>query len=202
MENPPDYPYPVDSNDHCESPIEAYNDISAILERFASEAYKTKESLRIYDPYFCEGSVIERLNNLGFMTVYNVKEDFYEKISTNTIPEYDVLVTNPPYSEDHMEKLINFCFQSNKPWFLLLPNYVYTKIYFSAALGNGSYLASQVFYVTPLSRYLYSTPKVSQYCILKSLYLIDCWYCIYRDVAKLKAASLHPHFLHFGTAIS
>jgi hypothetical protein len=156
-----EYPYEVEGDDHCESPLEAYQDIAPILERLAHECYKTKESLRIYDPYYCEGSVIERLNNLGFMSVHNKKEDFYKRLAANDLPEYDVLVTNPPYSEDHMEKLTNFVYHSNKPWFLLVPNYVYCKPYYEAHLKGRQYCCELTFYVTPEKRYQYSTPKVS-----------------------------------------
>jgi hypothetical protein len=154
-----EYPYEVDGDDHCESPIEAYRDIAPILERFAVERYKSKESLRIYDPYYCEGSVKERLNSLGFLSVYNVKEDFYKRMAANDLPEYDVLVTNPPYSEDHMDKLIRFVFSTNKPWFLLLPNYVYCKPYYEAQIHGTKYCSPLTFYVTAEKRYLYTTPK-------------------------------------------
>ena len=45
-------------------------------------------------PYYCAGSVIDRLGALGFGDVRNDNADFYTRIA----PEYDVLVTNPPFS--------------------------------------------------------------------------------------------------------
>ena len=33
-----------------------------------------------------------------FKTVYNTCECFYNKIYEKTVPEHDVIVTNPPYS--------------------------------------------------------------------------------------------------------
>ena len=148
-----EYPYPVCDDDHCESPEVAYKDIAPFLKRLAKSLNKKDADLLIYDPYFCEGSVVERLRIFGFSKVYNRKEDFY---SSDTLkPDYDVLVTNPPYSGDHVEKLIEFCLVRNKPFFLLLPNYVYMKPYYSkltAPLQN-------MFYVSPVNRYLYTTPK-------------------------------------------
>jgi hypothetical protein len=102
--------------------------------------------------------------------VYNEKQDFYECIRTSTVPPYDVLVTNPPYSADHMQRLLAFCVTTSKPWFLLVPNYVYTKDYYAPALApssssnsnskSASGRLSMPFYVTPAGRrYLYSTPK-------------------------------------------
>ena len=180
------YPYPVVPDDHCESPMEAYQDISSFLLAICKNLSKTPETLRIFDPYFCEGRMKERLNSLGFKTVYNEKKDFYESIRSNTLPEFDVLITNPPYSGDHMERLLRFCTgdQCNKPWFLLLPNYVYTKDYYANIFGGESVKKStgkphhghsapshqqqqtegavrKPFYVTPAGtrRYLYTTPK-------------------------------------------
>jgi hypothetical protein len=92
------YPYDVDDDDHCESPVEAYADLAPLLTKVALEMGKTPATLRIYDPFFCEGAVVSRLASLGFSTVYNKPEDFYAKVDSNTIPEYDCLVTNPPYS--------------------------------------------------------------------------------------------------------
>jgi len=74
--------------------------------------------------------MIERLHTLGYMNVYNKKENFYDMIHRNQVPSYDVLITNPPYSMDHMEQLLCFVTKSSKPWFLLLPNYVYCKDYY------------------------------------------------------------------------
>lgn len=150
-----EYPYSVTDDDHCETPVEAYIDISFLLRRVAESVGKSNESLKIFDPYHCEGSVIARLGSIGFKNVHNEKEDFYASILNEEIPEYDVLVTNPPYSGDHMRKLLKFCAESKKPWLLLLPNYVYTKEYFIPSL-----LGQKPFYVAPKKRYLYSTPKV------------------------------------------
>lgn len=149
-----DYPYFVDDSDHCESPLEAYSDISLFLNKIALSIKKTNDDVRIYDPYYCEGKMKENLNSLGFNTVHNEKEDFYENILNEDIPEYDVLVTNPPYSLDHMKKLMKFVSDSKKPWLLLLPNYVYLKDYYLPAL-NGQ----KVFYIAPKKRYMYTTPK-------------------------------------------
>lgn len=46
--------------------------------------------------------MVENLKSLGFNHIYNKKEDFYKVIENNKIPEYDILITNPPYSEDHV----------------------------------------------------------------------------------------------------
>ena len=130
---------------------------------------------------------MNRLNSLGFMNVINENKDFYERIRNNELPEFDVLVTNPPYSATHMEKLIDFCCKLSKPWFLLLPNYVYTKPYYNKflevistkpttsipsdisneksqmikfyALGEINYKCHPFYIIPNQNRYLYTTPK-------------------------------------------
>lgn len=162
------YPYQIHDDDHCETPRQAYEDISPLLQAVATAMGKSRATLRIYDPYFCEGSVVANLTSLGFADVYNKLEDFYEKIASNSVPDYDVLVTNPPYSGDNMARLVSFCVRSQKPWFLLLPNYVYMKDYYlrlfplsgSGAAESGSGTSSSgPFYVAPKQRYQYLTPK-------------------------------------------
>jgi hypothetical protein len=106
--------------------------------------HSSSSDLRIYDPYYCNGAVQKNLASLGFPNVYNRKEDCYRiwKVglveSTSTMPAtgsdvnyppFDILVTNPPYSADHMEKLMLHLTSTNskfgsRPWFLLMPNWV------------------------------------------------------------------------------
>lgn len=150
------YPYDVQSDDHCETPIEAYEDICCFLNYIAEKLQKPHQNLLIYDPFYCEGSMVERMATLGYSNVYNRKEDFYQIQANGTVPDYDILLTNPPYSQDHMERLLQFCTQSRKPFALLVPNYVYTKDYFQRISGT-----SQIFFVVPSQgrRYLYTTPK-------------------------------------------
>ena len=185
MKDEIEYPYPVEESDHCETPAEAYKDIAEFLTFYATRLGKEPSELSIYDPYFCEGSMKARLAESGFPKVYNKCEDFYEKIRTETVPEYDgmnqcafpccrlsvdhvlllcpcsktVLVTNPPYSLEHVPKLLEFCGASNKPFFLLMPNWVYNKDYYWSALSSKATKPIQPFYICPAVRYQYSTPK-------------------------------------------
>ena len=72
---------------------------------------------------------------LGFHTVYNECEDFYSLIRDGRIPQHDVLVTGPPYSEFHMQRLLRFCSNHDKPYFLLMPDSVCMKEYFLPSLN-------------------------------------------------------------------
>jgi hypothetical protein len=152
------YPYEVDSADHCETPTCAYEDICPILDAIAKKLNKTRETLYIYDPYYCEGSMRERLQSLGYKNIYNKKEDFYNIIENKQCPNYDVLVTNPPYSEPHVPRLLEYVATSNKPFLLLMPNYFYMKDYYYPCLQPGV-TRENLFYISPEVRYAYHTPK-------------------------------------------
>jgi hypothetical protein len=134
-------------------------------------AGKAPAELRIYDPYFCAGGTVRNLAALGFTHVINRNEDFYLAIEegalslslslgwgilnplrtmpvltgwphAGTVPEHDVVVTNPPYSEDHVARALTFCAANlathGRPWLMLLPNYVYAKDYYRPALREGA----------------------------------------------------------------
>ena len=75
----------------------------AVLAPAAASASGVNPShlLKIYDPYFCTGRVKENLASLGFSSVRNVCEDFYEAADQGSIPDFDVLVTNPPVGGNH-----------------------------------------------------------------------------------------------------
>ena len=87
------FPFEVDDLDRA--PYEAYKDINIFLELYAKLIGKTKATLSIYDPYFCDGSIKKHFASLGYHNVYNVKEDFYKRIKNNSTPSFDVLITNP-----------------------------------------------------------------------------------------------------------
>lgn len=156
----PAYAFEVDETDHCETPLEAYRDLLVVLDKIAASVGKTRGTLLIYDPYFCNGGVERKLKSLGFSNVINRNRDFYQDIANKSTPSYDVLITNPPYSGIHMEKLLSFCIQrdgpARKPFILLLPHYVYTKEYYSRALGSSS---SDLYFLIPETRYSYVPPK-------------------------------------------
>ena len=63
--------------DHFETPLIAYKDIVDALDIVAKTLKKDRANLRIYDPFYCRGSVKKYLYQLGFTNVYNKNEDFY-----------------------------------------------------------------------------------------------------------------------------
>ncbi len=72
MKTNEDFPFAVDPNDHCESPLNAYEDIRPILDILVQLlGRKTNDQLSIYDPYYCNGLTLKHLKDLGYSNVYN-----------------------------------------------------------------------------------------------------------------------------------
>ena len=154
------HPFKVEKDDHCESPLEAYRDVAPLLRMLAHNLGKTPETLSIYDPYYCAGAMVRHLDSLGFKTVHNKCEDFYSKIAAGTIPQHDVVVTNPPYSGKHVEKLLRFARKNGKPFLLLMPNYFVAKEYYTEELGDApADVHGTMLYLHPWKRYNYWTPR-------------------------------------------
>merc|ERR1719384_564412 len=70
------------------------------------------------------------LYECGFKNVYNECEDFYAVMEADNLPDHDVVVTNPPYSEaakggpNHIERLLKWCTRRSVPYLLNMPEYV------------------------------------------------------------------------------
>eukprot|EP00978_Attheya_sp_CCMP212_P004993 scaffold11004_cov38-Attheya_sp.AAC.2 len=145
-------PFQADPDDHCETSPLAYTHIVPLLNWIAQRLGKKPRDLEIYDPYYCAGGMVRHLNKLGFHRVYNKREDFYQVISQGQVPSHDVVVSNPPYSGDHFDKLLNFLSVSNKPALLLLPEH------FSQNKST-LYSSKTNCFLTPPERYHYWTPE-------------------------------------------
>eukprot|EP00397_Hematodinium_sp_SG-2012_P038211 GEMP01041534.1.p1 GENE.GEMP01041534.1~~GEMP01041534.1.p1 ORF type:complete len:357 (+),score=86.82 GEMP01041534.1:87-1157(+) len=155
-ESAPTYAFDVNAADHCETPLEAYRDLLPVLDDVAKRFGKTRETLKIYDPYYCEGAVKQHLRSLGFAKVSNRNQDCYAHWATK---KYDVMITNPPYSGDHVVRLAQYiASQPEKPFCLLLPNYFYTKHDVLLALQKS---LNELRFLVPPSRYLYDPPRSS-----------------------------------------
>jgi hypothetical protein len=112
---------------------------------------------------------------LGFSNVINENKDFYEVVKNDEVPEHDVLVTNPPYSEDHIERILKFCVGSGKPWFLLVPNFVYVNPYYTKAMDEAK---AKPFYLVPTTRYWYTAPTGARAeKAQRTSPFLSFWYC-------------------------
>ena len=144
MEKPPTevhHAFEADADDHCETSPEAHANIVNFLVKTADAVGKRPADLVIYDPYYCAGGTRRSFAALGFPNVINRNEDFYAVVAEGRVPEHDVLVTNPPYSADHVERCLTFAARNlaerGRPYFLLLPSYVINKPYYVDALLTG-----------------------------------------------------------------
>jgi hypothetical protein len=139
-------PFTTDANDHCETSKTAYGHIVPFLKFLAKKMEKEPSDLKIYDPYYCAGAVVQHLTELGFPNVHNQPDDFYKTISNDKIPEHDVVVTNPPYSGDHFARLKEFLASNQKPHCLLIPDHFQVQ-------------TSDYAFLKPKERYHYWTPR-------------------------------------------
>lgn len=154
-----EHPFPVDEDDHCETPAEAYADIASVLHRLAAIIGVAASKLRIWDPYFCNGAVKRHLADAGFSTVHNEPEDFYAVVREGKAPAFDVLLTNPAYSGDHIPRLLDICGKLGAVSLMLMPNYVAGKPYFAAAQKRWPASIGRTLFLVPPKRYSYWTPK-------------------------------------------
>lgn len=133
----PRYPFKANYNDHFETREIALRHVAPALQAI-QEATKpnTPEDFVLYDPYYCEGAVKEKWAALGFENVVHECRDFYADAKSGTMPPHDVLVTNPPYSEDHIPRLMDILIGRRKPFAILVPDYIAKKGFYTEALGR------------------------------------------------------------------
>ena len=172
--------------DHCETPLCAYQHIQPVLKQIAQQINLPPFQLRIWDPYYCDGTVKRHLANLGFDNVINQNIDFYQRIKDNDIPPHHVIVTNPPYSENHIEQLLHFVTNNNdKPFCLLMPNWVARKTEYKSLMGKAT---NQLLYLSPLQPYTYTMPSWNQKPehvqeTGETTPYLSSWYISFRDTA-------------------
>lgn len=152
QQNPNIMEFQCDSNDHCETDAVSYEDIAWLL-RAVSKALSTDPlDLAIYDPYFCNGAIHHSLGLLSFLNIFNSCENCYDRMEKEGPPACQVVVTNPPYSEPHLERCFTIFGNLDLPFFCLVPAFTLFKPFFQKHLHNA-------LYILPKKRYTYHTPK-------------------------------------------
>ena len=170
----PSFPYQVDYNDHFETPLQAYRDIQPLIDWMTTTAAATTTTTTntatnnnnnepvLYDPYYCDGQTKVLLHELGYEHVVHEKRDFYLDVQNDSVPAHTMLVTNPPYSEEHKKKCLDYALKrlknDNTPFSLLLPAYVATKSYFRQLLQSHG-LTNSMVYIVPQQDYAYNHPE-------------------------------------------
>lgn len=143
----------------------------------------------LYDPYYCNGRTTVLLRELGFSNVFHEKRDFYADIEGGKVPEHGILITNPPYSDTHKKRCLDYCFEQlrgmsernaetktncsrNKtPFLLLMPAYTASKQYYrdcllgpqsqtsSSSEASSQQASEDVVYLVPSAPYHYEHPQ-------------------------------------------
>lgn len=153
-----DFPYPVDYNDHFETPLRAYQDIQHLLHWIDPES----KDWTLYDPYYCNGQTSRLLQQLGYNNVVHEKRDFYADMEAQLLPDYHVLVTNPPYSDQHKRRCLDFAMKQllehDKIFFILLPAYVAGREYYRNLLDQHRAHEAIAYLIPPLD-YAYHHPQ-------------------------------------------
>lgn len=192
--NGSDFDYEVDYNDHFETPVEAYKEIFPVMRHVMTMRNNTSSSPKewtVYDPYYCNGRTSRLLTQeLGIGHVVHEKRDFYVDILNDTLPaNYDIFMTNPPYSDDHKQKCIQFCInnvwlENRRPFFLLMPCYVASRHYYrkmistaesvSTSGGTAVLIEDDIMYVIPSVPYKYDHPEGTGYDVSP---FDSLWFC-------------------------
>jgi hypothetical protein len=152
--------------DHCETPRLAYEHIVEFLE-LLSQSLKSQKStdIQIWDPYYCNGGMKRTFQSLGYTNIIHENVDFYKPIrQESTIPMHQVLITNPPYSDNHIHRLLEFVIQieipKQRPVCLLLPNWVSRQPdYDERFVQPLAAKQCELFYLSPILPYTYTMPS-------------------------------------------
>lgn len=136
--------------------------------------------MQIYDPFYCNGEIIDRFNDLGFTQVYNKPEDFYAVLKGGRVPNYSVLVSNPPFSGNHIRRLLEFAVSRPVPYMLLLPSNVFLRPWFNEVMARSVTASKQIdFFLAPHERYSFEVPSQQQLLTVPStghIPMVTMWF--------------------------
>ncbi len=88
-------------------------------------------NLKVYEPFFCDGSSGKYLRDIGYKNVIHNDEDFYINW---TKYEFDIIITNPPYSSKI--QVFQELYEINKPFCVLVPVSTITKLFVKKIFGK------------------------------------------------------------------
>ena len=125
----PRHPFQAEFNDHFETDLTAIRDVLPCVEELRSIIRPNcPETFSLYDPYYCDGKIVGMWKSCGVGKIYHENRDFYKDIDDDECPKsYDMLVTNPPYSGNHIQRLFIYLVEAKRPFAVLIPDYVASK---------------------------------------------------------------------------
>lgn len=149
-------------SDDWETPRQAFADVLQGVPR----------CLKLYDPFYCAGRAQIYLEDLGFRVVAPIKN--CDRTSNGTCdcqnradtPDYDVLITNPPYSE--LEHAVPFLLSEKKPLYLLIPTKVATRQWFRDCIAGHDV---RFFFPTKPYQYIHNGMQMNN-CPFESVWVI------------------------------
>lgn len=109
--------------DDYETPDEVLN---IILDRISTDRV-------IYEPFFCTCRSGKHMAARGYAVIHR-QADFY----TDAPPPYDVIVSNPPYSD--RVRVFRKLHEIGKPWAMLVPLATLENKYFTSLFADGTRL--------------------------------------------------------------
>jgi hypothetical protein len=126
--------------------LSAWQDITFIVDAI----YTTVSDVRVYDPYYCHGGTKELLSVCGFKKefIFNDPVNCYSAQREKSVPLHDILLSNPPYSGEHIRRALHYAVSTSKPWAFLLPSYVFLRPWFQEEIGG-----QNILYLAPHQRY-------------------------------------------------
>ena len=78
----------------------------------------------IWEAFYGDGTSGTHLRELGFNTIHE-PIDFFDD---DTVPEYDILISNPPFSQS--KNIMNRLYELDKPFILIMPSSKINTSYF------------------------------------------------------------------------
>jgi hypothetical protein len=144
------HPFSGSEADDRETPLVAIEDLNPALLAAAGAKGISQLDLHIYDPYYCRGAMNDHFISLGYNAerIHNDPVDCYNAQKNNSVPEFHVLVSNPPFSGDHIQRCLHYAVASKKPWALLLPSNVMLRPWFAKETQS-----QQIMFIAPHERY-------------------------------------------------
>ena len=133
----------------------------------------------------------------GFTGLVHENRDFYADVKSGQVPEYDILITNPPYSADHKERILAYVRGTGKPWALLLPNYVATKQYYTEMLVTGQPIRPQQQQVGDGQGIMRALKGYPPHCIVQERLLLHQWVVLFTCTVGGILASSFGYYLGF-----
>lgn len=157
------------SADDRETPLKAIEDIFPIIISIKIYKQSQLEDIQIYDPYYCNGNIKIRLQSLGLNInkIQNEPIDCYQAQKKNLVKPFDLLLSNPPYSGDHIRRCIQYSVKSKKPWLLLLPSNVIHRQWFVNDIKNYN-----IMYIAPYEKYIFEVNETN----ISHIPMVTIWF--------------------------